>query len=297
MAVVAASPANALAQTSANAQESPTEKILMPGARSSEPDAMTAGFLGMCSKCETEREELKTKLEEHKARIDILEDDISTAEGALDVLSKSFANVSIGWLKVALWHGRSASGAPYYDTAAVNRTGYDKIIGSNSFNAETIRAVKMFQCDYYEKAADGGCNEQRATGWPTFLEARSAICEQGFKATDNTAYILAYWYANNDVFVEDLPLARAITVAYRANLGTQIAEETNQARKDFLVERELEARNLTEVIDDRIDDFVWLTRKERADMKIKPLDVFSVSDVCPRQIDVEIERPTERPAL
>jgi hypothetical protein len=246
----------------------PPEPPHAPGA---EPSMTPADWSPFCSNCERDRRALESDLAEEKAAHEALKD-------AAAVLRESFGYVRIDWVKAALFN------AGFYDETAVTIDGYEDVIRSLDYNRLTIEAVKRFQCAFYDRAPDGGCDTSQATGWITFLEARSAICEQGLKARDQTAYLLAEWYAYGRVFEQDLGFAYWLVSHYRDALDKQIKQTTDAAKKDYLLRLHNDARRLLDFVDRLIHQKAKAERlsiSETAALHSKD-KVYDPKDVCPR---------------
>ena len=240
---------------------------------SSRPDQpiTQAAWSPFCSNCEKEREKLSEALKSQIAEHDALKD-------AVAVFKESFGYIRIDWVKAALYNGG------FYDKLAVRIDGYDLIVKSLEYNRLTIDAVKRFQCQFHEAAADGKCDKSQSTGWITFLESRSAICEQGAKAADQTAYQLAEWYALGRVYEQDLGFAYSLVDRYRANLKAQIAAEPDAVKKEYLLSLDSDAIKLKSFIDRLIHEKAKTERLTPAQLAaLHGQDiVYDIKVMCPR---------------
>ncbi len=236
--------------------------------------AMTpAAWSPFCSKCERERADLKVDLKGEIESHEALKD-------SSRVLRDGFGYIRIDWVKAALFN------AGHYDSTAVRIDGYDATIKSLEYNRLTIDAAKRFQCAFYEEAADGGCDTALSTGWITFLEARSSICEQGFLAKDETAFVLAEWYAYGRVFEQDLAYAFHLVKTYQDSLNAQIAAESNVQQKDYLKKLNNDARALRQFVDRIIHERAKAsghTTQAELDAMHGIGVTFDKSVICPRQ--------------
>lgn len=280
----AESAAGAVAGSAAPEFDLPIPEILAPHDEAAEvPEAaetdgpMTpAAWSPFCSNCERARDQLKEDLKQEIGAHEAF-------KRASSVFRNSFGYIRIDWVKTALYNGG------YYDEGAVRSDGYDDVIKSLDYNRQTIEAAKEFQCAYYRetpKSAKKDCDTPLTTGWLTFLESRSAICEQGWRGEDETAYILAEWYAYGRVFEQDLGVAHSLLTRYREALAAKIARETRVDQKDFLKRLNNDARALLQFVDRMVQDRVKTAGRPLTGAEIDAIRgtgvTYDIKVICPR---------------
>ncbi|MEL6506766.1 MAG: hypothetical protein AAFR29_03955 [Pseudomonadota bacterium] len=198
---------------------------------------------------------------------------------SLRTLRESFGYVEINWIKKALFS------LDQYNAEDLEEFGPAQTVGGLDYNAATAEAVKNFQCLYYPKASDGTCDQGRTTGWITYPEARAAICTSGYAAKDDTAILLAGWYANGTVFERNLAFANWLVAKLSRNLPQLIQNAEEGPDREFYLAVESDARILQSFINSMVNaeaEIRGLTIAQRAALRGDVNAALALNEICPR---------------
>ena len=276
---IEATPVDFTTDTSERDTSGNAKKIISGRSRSTDRSIAPQNVQLFCGACEAEKDDLQFDLEE-------AESDIKDLEAKIEVMENAYSNVEATWVK------RSLRFLGKYDDAEVKKAGgFAKIFENSYYDDVTVKAARRFQCDYYGVVSETLCNrDPRATGWLTFPEARAAICHSGYRAVDDTATLLAGWYAYGRVFEQDLPRAWWLLAKAQKELAPLINDSEGDEQAFFLTV-ESNVRQLKSFIDKLIETDVNarddLTDDEKDALESELYgDVnanHSQDEICPRE--------------
>lgn len=202
-------------------------------------------------------------------------------QSSLRVLRESFQYVELTWAKKALYS------LGQYDEDILSREGTAETVSTLDYNEATVEAVKNFQCLYHPKASDGTCDKAKTTGWITYPEARAAICTSGYAGQDDTAILLAGWYANGTVFERNLSHANWLVNKLSKNLPALIQNTQEGPDREFYLAIESDARILQNFINSMVNaeaEIRELTNAQRAALRGDPNAILTLAEICPRGV-------------
>jgi len=206
---------------------------------------------------------------------------VRALETSLRVLRESVNYIEVTWTKKALYS------LGQYDPETLEREGTRNTVGGTEYNEATIEAAKNFQCLYHPRGSDGNCDVAKTTGWLTFPESRSAICTAGYAGADDTAILLAQWYANGTVFERNLAYANWLVAKLQRNLPALIQEAEDESRRSYFLAIESDGRILESFINSMVNaeaEVRDLTPAQKAILKGDPNADLSLAEICPRAL-------------
>ncbi|MEO0320344.1 MAG: hypothetical protein AAF199_05560 [Pseudomonadota bacterium] len=120
---------------------------------------------------------------------------------------------------------------------------------------------------------------------PAYPEARAAICTSGYAAKDDTAILLAGWYANGTVFERNLAFANWLVAKLSRNLPQLIQNAEEGPDREFYLAVESDARILQSFINSMVNaeaEIRGLTIAQRAALRGDVNAALALNEICPR---------------